>query len=89
MQRMLSRLALGVQRTLLQTRRLFCAAEGPELLVYHSENDAISGMPPRSRHVVKGVRPVLTGPRTLELQVGMPAEHALACHSCALIFLSS
>ncbi|CAM9247820.1 unnamed protein product [Ectocarpus sp. 8 AP-2014] len=55
-------------------RRVFCAAEGRELVVYDAESDSNAGLPPRARYLVMGVRALKTGPNAAELEVTVADE---------------
>lgn len=56
------------------SRQVFCAAEGRELVMYDSESDSNAGLPPRARYLVMDVRSVKTGPGALELDVRRKAN---------------
>ncbi|CAM9776100.1 unnamed protein product, partial [Pylaiella littoralis] len=60
-----------------RTRKVFCAAEGRELVVYDLEDDSNAGLPPRARYLVMGVRSVKTGPNAMELDVTVADESEL------------
>ena len=52
-----------------QSRHVFCAAEGRELVIYDLESDANAGLAPRARYLVMGARSIRTGRVAKELEV--------------------
>lgn len=75
------------------SRQVFCAAEGRELVTYDAESDSSAGLPPSARYFVMGARSVRAGRTAMELEVKVDTQRQvlgtcfLSCVACVVRFV--